>query len=48
MLDSDGDISVCCDSNVRVLDLHRFNEVMDQVAASANEVYEGIQSFLRK
>jgi hypothetical protein len=47
-LDSDGDISVRCDSSVRVLDLQRFNEVIDQVAASANEVYEGIQSFLTK
>jgi hypothetical protein len=47
-LDSDGDMTVRCDSSVRVLDLQRFNDVMDQVAASANEIYEGIQSFLTK
>ena len=45
-LDSDGDIFVRCDASVRTLDAESFKAMVDQVAASANEVYEGIGPFL--
>ena len=46
-LDSDGDIFVRCDSRVRTLDASSFKAMMDQVAASANDVYKGVGPFLK-
>jgi hypothetical protein len=45
-LDSDGDIFVRCDASVRTLDAQSFKAMIDQVAAAANEVYEGVGPFL--
>lgn len=45
-LDRDGDIFVRTDASVRTLDAQQLKEIIDQVAASANEVYEGVDVFL--
>ena len=45
-LDSDGDIFVRCDASVRTLDAQSFKAMIDQVAAAANEVYEGVGPYL--
>jgi hypothetical protein len=45
-LDRDGDIFVRSDSSVRTLDAQAFKEVVDQVAASTDEVYAGIAPYL--
>jgi hypothetical protein len=45
-LDDDGDIFVRCDSSVRTLDNESFGAMVDQVTASANEVYDGMSPFL--
>jgi len=45
-LDSDGDIFVRCDSSVRTLDAQSFKAMIDQVAASADEVDKGMEPFL--
>ncbi len=45
-LDRDGDIFVRADASVRALDSQALKGLLDQVAACANDVYEGVDVFL--
>ena len=42
-IDDDGDLFVRSDVTIRVLDKKEFKENIEQVAAAANEVYDGIK-----
>jgi Putative bacterial sensory transduction regulator len=44
--DNDGDLFVRADNSVRVMDVQELKEIVEQVAASANDVYEGTSAFI--
>lgn len=46
-IDDDGDAFVRADENVRVLDEEEFKDLIEQVAASADETYAGMQPYLK-
>jgi len=46
-LDDDGDTFVRVDLSLRVLDAQEFKLNVEQVAAGADEVFAGIQTFLK-
>jgi hypothetical protein len=45
-IDNDGDIFVRVDLSIRILDLQEFKANIEQVAASADEVYKAIKPFI--
>jgi Putative bacterial sensory transduction regulator len=46
--DGDGDLFVRADNSVRTMDVQELKEIVEQVAASANEVYAGTSDFIAK